>query len=158
MEPVENALHVGGSSCIGYMGILPGLLPLSTIALGSMHINDCPKQPYIPIYLLVFGLVGLLLQVQYFLCKCCTQCNNPVVESLSTACRVLLCLFAVCWLITGSVWIYSIFPPNYESPRKPDYCEKTMYLFAFWTHNAIYVFTVLFLIYSTCAFLYRSLC
>nr|XP_023688227.1 uncharacterized protein LOC111854478 isoform X4 [Paramormyrops kingsleyae] len=158
MEPVGNAFYVGGSSWKGYMNILPALLPLSMIALGSLHINDCPKQPYIPIYLLVFGVVGILLQVQYFLGKFCTQCQNPVAEWLSTGCRLLLCLFAVCWLITGSVWVYSIFPPNYESPRKPDYCEKTMYLFAFWSNNAIYVFTVLMIIYSACGFLYKALC
>lgn len=41
------------------------LLPLSMIAIGSVFIYQCPAAPYIPIYILVGGSLGLMMQVLY---------------------------------------------------------------------------------------------
>lgn len=40
----------------------------------------------------------------------------------------------------GNVWIYSIYQPNYNKNTSVDpYCNKTLYLFAFWTTTLVYI-------------------
>uniref|UniRef100_A0A671PEY0 Si:dkey-19b23.14 n=1 Tax=Sinocyclocheilus anshuiensis TaxID=1608454 RepID=A0A671PEY0_9TELE len=50
----------------------------------------------------------------------------------------ILFLFVVCWFITGSVWIYSVHPPSYDPTNEENYCNKTLYLFAFWLNTVCY--------------------
>lgn len=40
---------------------------------------------------------------------------------------------------TGNVWIYSIYQPSY-TPGTDQYCNKTLYLFSFWTTTLVYIF------------------
>ncbi|KAG7464634.1 hypothetical protein MATL_G00167670 [Megalops atlanticus] len=155
MDPVRNSFFVSASSGLGYIKILISLLHIAMIALGALHLHDCPKQPYIPIYLIVGGVFWLLVNILSF--SGCSQAGEGVLGALCTACNFLLYLFLFCWFITGSVWVYTIFPPNYESPSKEDYCEKTLYLFTFWFHNACYVTATLGMISWCCSSLYTIL-
>ncbi|XP_067435979.1 transmembrane protein 272-like isoform X1 [Thunnus thynnus] len=93
--------------------------------VAAVYGNDCPKEPFIPIYLWghLFGAVILLVLFQ----------SNLDVYLCVTA------VFFICWLIAGSIAIYSIYEPNYEKRRADSYCNKTLYLFAFWSTNLIYV-------------------
>ncbi|KAI1898814.1 hypothetical protein AGOR_G00076230 [Albula goreensis] len=118
MEPMQNAFYVCSSAALGKIKILAGLLPIPIITLGALYLHDCPKQPNIPIYLVVGGVVCLLICILSFfssgqqdLCK----------GALCSACKFILYLFGFCWFIAGSVWVYTIFPPNYESPHQEDY-------------------------------------
>lgn len=102
-----------------------------------MYKNDCPQQPYIPIYLMVIGIITLLSSF-------CTMASNFTFGSLYTVCSGLSCLvslFLCCWFIAGNVWIYSIYEPNYNKTTTSvePYCDKTVYLFAFWTTNITYI-------------------
>lgn len=48
----------------------------------------------------------------------------------------------------GNVWIYSIYQPNYNknTTSVDPYCDKTLYLFAFWTTTLVYILLGLFLL------------
>ncbi|KAF2897918.1 hypothetical protein ILUMI_08256 [Ignelater luminosus] len=45
-------------------------------------------------------------------------------------------------MILGSVWIYSIYQPNYD-PQLGEHCNKTTYLLAFWLLTLHYIFLLL---------------
>ncbi|KAF7650146.1 hypothetical protein LDENG_00130470 [Lucifuga dentata] len=118
-------------------------MPIAQIAVGASYLDECPKQPNIPIYLVVAGVFGLLLALS---CLPCTwESKDTPITLLSLLCMVWNCLssiFLFCWLITGSVWIYSIYEPNYNKTATDvdPYCDKTLYLFAFWTTTLVYIF------------------
>lgn len=68
------------------------------ILLGANHFNECPIQPYIPIYLIIIGGCGLvLLMLVYW--------ENTLHEGFwKQICIVLiLCIivFSLIWFITG---------------------------------------------------------
>uniref|UniRef100_A0A3Q3H1V0 Si:dkey-19b23.12 n=1 Tax=Labrus bergylta TaxID=56723 RepID=A0A3Q3H1V0_9LABR len=102
---------------------------------------DCPVQRYIPIYLLVAGVITLLLAV-LSISPCTAGFGN---HSKTWSC--LVSVFFFCWFIAGNVWIYSIYEPNYNKTAPINtYCNKTLYLFAFWTTNANYILLGLLLV------------
>uniref|UniRef100_A0A672GGR6 Uncharacterized protein n=1 Tax=Salarias fasciatus TaxID=181472 RepID=A0A672GGR6_SALFA len=122
----------------------------------SVYLQDCPINHYIPIYLIVAGVFGLVLGVV-------TSClpSNPEGEEvapptlLTRCCQFvyrLISLFLFCWFITGNVWIYSIYQPDYNknTTNIDHYCDKTLYLFAFWTTNLVYIILGLSLVCGCC--------
>ena len=89
----------------------------------------------IPIYLIVAASAGLFN-------TCCSSAliyqsgdDKQTLNPLSG----LIQLFQFAWFIAGNVWIYSIYEPNYTDPSSPYFCNKTLYLFAFWVTNSYYI-------------------
>uniref|UniRef100_A0A7N6AVB0 Uncharacterized protein n=2 Tax=Anabas testudineus TaxID=64144 RepID=A0A7N6AVB0_ANATE len=131
-------------------------LPIAQVAIGSVYLHDCPRQYLIPIFLIVAGVVGFVLSV--LSCLPCTQeTNNDSTNSspLSRICIIwnsLTSLFLSCWFIAGSVWIYSIYEPNYNknTTNVDPYCNKTLYLFAFWITTLVYILLGLSLLCGCC--------
>ncbi|XP_036404336.1 transmembrane protein 272-like [Megalops cyprinoides] len=103
----------------------------------SLYLHDCPKQPYIPIYLIVSGVFCLLVNTLSYWSY---SKGEDGVNKFFIACSFLYSLFSLCWFIAGNVWIYSIYPPSYNQTQpNPEYCNKTLYLFAFWTTTLSYI-------------------
>lgn len=50
------------------------------------------------------------------------------------------------------MWIYSIYQPNYNSTATSAgrYCDRTLYLFAFWTTTLVYILLGLFFLCGCC--------
>ncbi|XP_061525129.1 transmembrane protein 272-like isoform X2 [Phycodurus eques] len=128
--------------------VLLCIIPIAQIAMGAVHLDDCPRQRYIPVYLIVVGVVLMLLVL--FTCLPCAR--EPKEGPPNPLCRVslgwnsLLALFLISWFIAGNVWIYSIYKPNYYKnvTGTEPYCDKTLYLFAFWTTTLVYIAVGLF--------------
>ncbi|XP_041842617.1 transmembrane protein 272-like [Melanotaenia boesemani] len=138
------------------------ILPIAQIAIGSVYLNDCPRQQYIPIYLIVSGVFGLILGVLSCL-PCAQEPEDGTVNLLSRICTAwnsLTSFFLFCWFITGNVWIYSIYEPNYNKTATDVnlYCNKTLYLFAFWTTTLVYILLGLFLVIGCCVLFCFCLC
>ncbi|XP_044000083.1 uncharacterized protein LOC122846868 [Gambusia affinis] len=187
---------VGAGVCIaGCAFLILAAFPVVQIALGAVYIHECPAGPVVPVYMMVFGILGLLMMALFTLPKLL----SPAAQTHSAWVvffTILLLLFFV-WLLVGSYHVYSIYPPNYEknttgsnsSTRRisvPDlltsenqslhsqnysqnlwemiqilnntntnptsaqqqphqvvsvspYCNKTVYLFAFWTTTLVLV-------------------
>ncbi|XP_071775926.2 transmembrane protein 272-like [Centroberyx gerrardi] len=130
------------------------VMPIAQIAIGVMYLDDCPRQHYIPIYLVVAGVFGLLLAVLSCL-PCAQEEEDGTSNPLSCCCitwNSLASLFLFCWFIAGNVWIYSIYQPNYNKTTTDvdPYCDKTLYLFAFWTTTLGYILMGLFLLCGCC--------
>ncbi|KAG9346365.1 hypothetical protein JZ751_006676 [Albula glossodonta] len=132
-------------------------LPIAQIAVGAVYLRDCPQQHYIPIYLVVLGAFALLLGV--LSCLPCTRepqdGGQSALSTLSSVWNSLVSFFLFCWFIAGNVWIYSIYPANFnQMSSNTTYCNKTLYLFAFWTTTMVYMLLAL----CCCALICMCLC
>nr|XP_046254032.1 uncharacterized protein LOC124063914 [Scatophagus argus] len=190
--------------------VILAAFPIAQISLGVVYIHECPAAPFIPVYVMVCGILALLLMGMFALPNllCPTKPNN-IFWTLSL---FGLILFVFVWFFYGSYEIYSIYPPNYDKssfnnsiyiPTAPDnktnlilenqnkslpslnqtwtinnnqtlrnltqtlassnissqtnrehlnapqmsrvmavapYCNRSLYLFAFWTTTLVYVF------------------
>ena len=52
----------------------------------------------------------------------------------------LLCFFLFCWFFAGCSWVYSAYESNFVDPLARNYCNYTLYTFAFWVLNSVYIF------------------
>ncbi|XP_076130579.1 transmembrane protein 272-like [Alosa pseudoharengus] len=114
-------------------------IPIASIVVGAQYLHSCPIQRYIPIYLVVMGAFGLALP----LLTCKPGSNDPEANNQVIRCNAwnsIVSLFLFCWFIAGNMWIYSIYQPNYD-PAAGAYCDKTLYLFAFWITTLVYIAT-----------------
>nr|XP_057903472.1 transmembrane protein 272-like isoform X2 [Doryrhamphus excisus]XP_057903473.1 transmembrane protein 272-like isoform X2 [Doryrhamphus excisus] len=114
-------------SSIVVVNIIWWMLMIAGIGLGATHVDLCPAQPRIPVYLMVLGVASLLaLSATY--CRCIWE--GGVMSAATWLCMTLLHFFTFCWFIAGTHWIYTMYPPNY-TPGEAEYCHKTTYQFAF---------------------------
>ncbi|CAK6952916.1 transmembrane protein 272-like isoform X1 [Scomber scombrus] len=127
------------------LGLLIFIFFFAHLGVGLVHINDCPRQPFIPIYLCGFGALFLLMLF-------CLAAYSNMSNKCNMGCFWGTIAVFFCWFFAGSITIYSIFEPNYEKTRHPDsYCNKILYLFAFWSTNLINGVTFSYLSYYCCS-------
>ncbi|XP_069824255.1 transmembrane protein 272-like isoform X2 [Dendropsophus ebraccatus] len=116
-------------------------LSIAMVVIGSMHVGKCPIEPMIPIYLIVAGAVHLLAFALIPL--------KLVATKVSYSIESFLGLFAFCWFIAGSVWVFRIYQ---ENPRP---CNDLVYNFAFGILIFEYIFLALVVavmcIFTCCA-------
>ncbi|KAF2897919.1 hypothetical protein ILUMI_08257 [Ignelater luminosus] len=120
---------------IGVSLILFLILNIVMFFVGITTTKDCPIKPIIPVYLAVAGALGVITKI----IPIANRNRRLVIVD-----RILYALFIVefIWMILGSVWIYSIYQPNYVPGREP-HCNKTAYLLAFWLLTINYIFLLL---------------
>ncbi|XP_078389834.1 transmembrane protein 272-like [Cetorhinus maximus] len=120
--------------------ILMLILGIAYIAFGTVYLNSCTEQYLIPIYLIVSGSFTLFfLMISLIPCAPNDESNILNLRKVGRVCERLVSLFSIIWFITGSVWIYSIYEPDYTDKASPRYCDKTLYLFAFSVTTASYI-------------------
>jgi len=136
---------IGCTICVG----LILAIPVSAIVIGSYHFYDCPKERMIPIYLIVFGVAGLLKNLISLVKKLKAHIvgdDDATRDSTKeTSCDNIITLFIVAWFIAGNVWIYRIYMPT------SDECESHLYLYAFWLTTAVYILFGLLVCCILCA-------
>ncbi|XP_067325548.1 transmembrane protein 272-like [Anolis sagrei] len=130
--------------------ILSSLLPITGIVLGALYLDQCPRQPLVPIYLLVLSAVSLLLLLLG--CVSCKEGGSDWPRALAHHLRVTCLLFLSAWFIAGSVWVYSIYPPDFEAkgPHGRAFCQRTLFLFAFGVTTALHATLAAALFFSLC--------
>ncbi|XP_070849897.1 transmembrane protein 272-like [Chaetodon trifascialis] len=134
---------------------LPGLvlcvvflcvIPIAEIAIVSVYLHDCPRERFIPICLIVvavFSVVRTLLS-----CLPCTyEAEDAPFSQHSQALmfwNLMISFFLFCWFIVGNVWTYSSYQPNYNKTTTDvhPYCNRTLYLFSFWTMTMVYIVAI----------------
>lgn len=70
---------------------------------GAVYLNDCPQQHYIPIYVLVCGVLGVFLSLLTCL-PCAKDTDEGGPSKLSLICglwNALVSAFIFCWVISG---------------------------------------------------------
>ncbi|XP_078518269.1 transmembrane protein 272-like [Lissotriton helveticus] len=102
---------------LGLMSLVWIALSIAEIVIGSVYLQQCPAQRFIPIYLIVNGVTVIIMSLLSIVAG--LRPNKLVYGILA-----LLSLFWFAWLITGSVWTFPLYP-NYTN------CNRTVYLFTF---------------------------
>ncbi|XP_028401402.1 uncharacterized protein LOC114524503 [Dendronephthya gigantea] len=133
------------ANTIGFAVLLGFLLaiPITMIVIGAKYKDDCPGEDKIPIYLIVAGAV-LIVRNLSSMCSRASERNEDEDNSeneknpMRKCCDSILDLFIFCWFITGNYWIYHINKPSFNK-SDDDYCNKTLYLFAFWITTCTYI-------------------
>lgn len=73
-----------------------------------MYLHECPRENYIPIYLIVVGAFGLMLSLLSCL-PCAQQPTDGATNPLNRACvawNSLTSFFLFCWFIAGELIIF----------------------------------------------------
>ena len=124
------------------------LIPLTMVAIGAAHMEDCPAEN-IPTFLLVGGLVWVFKNLLNFWSTCRRSSQSSEVEADIQARhrKYESCIncFLFGWFIAGCVLVYRVYPPNYDEPSRLDYCDRTVYLYAFWLVTSTFIVFALFI-------------
>ncbi|KAG9274308.1 hypothetical protein AMEX_G11216, partial [Astyanax mexicanus] len=122
---------------------------------GVVYLKGHPQQSYITFYMMVAGVFGLLLGLLSCL-SCARPDKNGENYVLIHVCSVwssLVSLFLFCWLIAGSVWIYSFYPASYNKTGIRDlYCNKTISVSAFLSTTLVYILLAGLIVGGFCVF------
>jgi len=94
-------------------------IKVAMIVVGSVFINDCHHQPFIPIHLIVEGVLFLLR----LLLRLCEEASDTVSRKSKYFTGVYVC-FTLTWFIAGNVWVFGIYMPDDAS------CNTHLYLFS----------------------------
>ncbi|KAK2170298.1 hypothetical protein LSH36_3g07017 [Paralvinella palmiformis] len=142
---------LGCTICIG----LVLAIPVSMIAMGSCYLHDCPREPYIPIYLIVAGVFGVLKNLSNITQRVKNKQSDQDEDNIKTnPFDGALSCFLLGWFIAGNVWIYRVYNDyNPDDVTSPDYCNPIMYVYAFWITTSVYIMAAL----SCCCFGFAGL-
>ncbi|XP_066143659.1 transmembrane protein 272-like [Euwallacea fornicatus] len=116
----------------------------TAFTIGCININKCPLNRLIPIYLIVAGGLGGLTKFLYKYHE-----NNFVLWIVT-----LLVTVDLVWHGLGSYVVYKEYQPSYNSSH-PYYCNRTVYLAAFWTLTIEYTLLAMFILLSCCYMIMR---
>lgn len=129
--------------CSFVIGVIV-FIPISMIFFGAIYMNECPVSKYIPVYLLIGGIMGIIKPLLTLSLYVRTSEQDQAEERLrQVGTQSMLNWFIFGWFLIGSYWIYREYEPNYN-PSKGLYCNHTLYTFAFWLITSAYIICVTF--------------
>ncbi|XP_070189516.1 transmembrane protein 272-like isoform X2 [Littorina saxatilis] len=143
VEFVKNVvfLLIGSVGFTIFLGLILAI-PIAMLVMGAMHLNDCPQERYIPIYLLVAGCFGVVRTLISIGLRCCRNSDEDSEGEQSHKPNSFLSVidcFLSAWFIAGNVWVYRTQGDFSEDPDAPNYCDPTFYWFAFWITTSTYI-------------------
>lgn len=131
-------LLLGTIGCTIILGVTI-VVPICMMVIGGLYLYDCPQGEYIPVYLLVGGGIGVFKQLLHLSVRVRERQEERDEERVrQSSTQTLINCFMLGWFIIGSMWVYKEFEPNYD-PARGKYCNKTLYLFAFWLITSVYI-------------------
>ncbi|XP_044009849.1 uncharacterized protein LOC122853436 isoform X2 [Aphidius gifuensis] len=114
-------------------------MPVIMLIMGLQYIKDCPKEPHIPVYMIVGGTLGgvrmfwaLYSQIRSRRLELLSvPTDSPYISPMQLVSIILTC-FLTGWFVLGNYWILKIRWPDYEAKMfEPDHwCHKTLYTFS----------------------------
>jgi hypothetical protein len=131
------------------------IIPIAMIVIGSIHLQDCPAEQYIPIWLIIMGAVSIfksLLNCLYRAKRKFTGEEAPNDENANVKPNPfdgLISCFLLAWFIAGTVWVYRTHP-TFVTPKSPMYCDELTYKFTYWLITVMYIFCLLFMLFTCC--------
>ncbi|XP_074651057.1 transmembrane protein 272-like isoform X2 [Tubulanus polymorphus] len=116
-------------------------IPIAMIVIGSIYLHDCTIEPYIPIYLIVGGVFGVIKNLSTTAQRISNhRKKNDDENAKSNPFDGLISCFLLAWFIAGNVWIYRVHRTFSPDPASGNlYCHPTLYWFAFWITTATYI-------------------
>lgn len=148
LEFISRVIHMLWSSIFTTVFLIILIaLPVSMIGFGTAYRDECPKQPNIPIYLLVggcFGIIKVFLMLWNQKRKRDYErfgeddddddIDDAVMIRTIKFTGYVLTVFLLCWFIAGNIWFYDIWTPNYEQPLHDpkNWCSQIVYRYSFY--------------------------
>ena len=123
---------------------------------GSSYEHECPREPRIPIYLLVGGAFGTLHLVLLLWQQKKSRDLNHLGDGadddddddlddgvMSRSCRFtcyVLSAFLMVWFVLGNVWVLGVWQPNFSQPLHDpqNWCHRVVFFFSFYQLLAVY--------------------
>ena len=131
--------------------------PVVLAYAGIADWRECRVDTRIPIWLVVYGAVGILIVGVYMariIHKICTASNNNNNKRVQSLTFALVFVLAVCELVLfflGAVWVFSAYAiVNYEYVLSPFYCQPGLFKLAFVSLVAHCVLFGIVAVGSTC--------
>ena len=121
---------------------------------GSQHLNECPIEPFIPLFLIIFGAVSIVLIVIeiYNQSQKRVQGDKYKRGQGKTIVEGVLCIILLVWFLAGIIWVYLTYPVDNMDTSSDLYCDKKVYLFAVGLLVAGMIFACLILVYCSCSY------
>jgi len=66
------------------------------------------------------------------------ESNEFTLERRKSPLKAFITTFMFVWFVMGSFWVYKEYEPSYN-PHDDNYCNPTVYLFAFWVITSSYI-------------------
>ncbi|XP_066143423.1 transmembrane protein 272-like [Euwallacea fornicatus] len=124
--------------------LLSLILYLSMFGVGIWGMKKCPAEANIPFFLIVIGGVGMLSK---FVSSIEAVRSREPVKHVESSLYTIELVF----MLLGSFWVFKEYKPNYN-PGGSDYCNKTVYMFAF-VYLVVICATLCVLMTSYCCFI-----
>ncbi|XP_041359727.1 transmembrane protein 272-like isoform X2 [Gigantopelta aegis] len=120
-------------------------VPVGMVSCGIKYLSECPKQPKIPVYLMVGGCLGTIkiigmlwrnIQIRRYesMDAFFDAHDNDTASGTNTFKFMdgVLSTFLFGWQITGSYWVFSIWEPHYKQllHEPSNWCDQTVYMFS----------------------------
>lgn len=160
--------------------LLITILPLSGIIIGWIFRNDCSIEKYIPIWEIINGLMTICFLLLMCITKQIIKYEHPNwIIFIFDQLKILFIFLLFAWFICGNVsekffpknflilfyiyqiWVYKYYKiVNYDKSlisKKNFYCNKILYLHAFWYMTVIYILLSVCLIYFIFSLIYNCI-
>lgn len=136
-----------------YIGV-----PVSQLVIGSIYVGQCTVQPFIPIYMILTGIFGILyvvfglllfwqLRRQASLASYADAQKSASMAKLLKSIFIFLFLINIGWFITGQVIVFQVkLRVELNYPTLPEYCHATLYKAAYVLLFVTYLLALIVLI------------
>ncbi|WAR00921.1 TM272-like protein [Mya arenaria] len=116
-------------------------IPVTMIVMGAVHKDNCPAERMIPIYLIVGGAFGIVKNLSSLMQRCMNKDKEDGDEqnAKTNPFDSILNCFLFAWFIAGNVWIYRTKDEWTSDPVAANYCDPSLYWFAFWLTTSTYI-------------------
>ncbi|XP_046433410.1 serine/arginine repetitive matrix protein 1-like isoform X1 [Neodiprion fabricii] len=137
---VSRALGVIGKTlgvtiCLACLSAMPPVM----LIMGLQFIRDCPREPHIPVYMVVGGTLGGVRMLWTLYVQICSRrpeiLSGPETGTHMSPTRLAslaLSGFLAVWFVLGNFWILNIKWPDYAptlfEPNR--WCDKSLYIFS----------------------------
>ncbi|RUS81318.1 hypothetical protein EGW08_010925, partial [Elysia chlorotica] len=139
---IHKSLYIlGGTWPVTVFTLVLLALPLVMTAIGVNYLRECPREPKLPIYLVVGGSFGILKLV-FLLWKQIRRHRDDVIDlhddddllTMTRMTNMALNVFLSVWFVFGHYWLVRIWKPHFEAPlHEPrNWCDRTVFFFTFW--------------------------
>ncbi|XP_066924890.1 transmembrane protein 272-like [Clytia hemisphaerica] len=108
-------------------------IPTSMIIVGSYHIDDCPMEPMIPIFMVVSGVAWIFHTIFTFCFNIWGRWERQKLTKCSMALAILLYVFLFAWNLAGAYWVFKEWDSwdDLDEEKQAIGCHRDTYLFIF---------------------------
>ena len=131
-------------------------VPITQFVIGIIYVNQCPFRQFLPIYMIISGILGILFVVVglliflFFQPRICPGDRSLTIRILQPI-FILLFLNVIGWWIAGQVLVLEIkVHVDITYPTVPEYCQlhlyKGAYVLIFVNYIVALITTILFIV------------